>query len=226
VVYQDGDVRQHRCDLVADEGYTIETVGNGRQPLDVLARSGGPCLMQLDMVMLGMDGPELIVRLCPEPDVATRWVIAVSEAWTAEPPRPSGNEAHGSAGAHPQDESGPSGFSGSILIVDDDDAIRDSLAMLLEDEGYRVHTAANGRAALALLECIQLPALAFIDLRMPVMDGVELIEAMRNDARLARLPVVVLSAASTVAAPEGLLILRKPIGIELILDAVRKLSAR
>jgi CheY-like chemotaxis protein len=106
-------------------------------------------------------------------------------------------------------------------VVDDDADIRDTLAAILEDEGYRVHAAANGREALALLEEIERPALLLVDLRMPVMDGVELIEAMRRDPRWRDLPVIVLSAASTVTAPEGVPFLSKPVGIVTLLDAVR-----
>src|SRR5262245_60919098 len=90
------------------------------------------------------------------------------------------------AAAGPAGEGTPGAQSPSgILVVDDDPDIRDSLALLLDDAGYRVHTAGDGLQALALLEQIPRPALALVDLRMPVMDGVALIEAMRSDARWA-----------------------------------------
>jgi CheY-like chemotaxis protein len=124
------------------------------------------------------------------------------------------------------DHAGPAGGVGGpvrvILVVDDDDAIRDSLTFVLEDEGYRVHTAADGRDALAVLARIPCPALALVDLRMPVMDGVELIAAMRGDARLATVPILVLSAASTIAVPAGIPTLPKPSSVERILDAVER----
>jgi CheY-like chemotaxis protein len=109
-----------------------------------------------------------------------------------------------------------------ILIVDDDAVIRESVSFLLEDEGYCVHAAAGGRQALALLERIPRPGLALVDLRMPEMDGVELIEVLRSDARWVDLPLVVFSAASIVAAPEGVPLLRKPIGITQLLETVRR----
>jgi CheY-like chemotaxis protein len=113
----------------------------------------------------------------------------------------------------------------SILVVDDDDDVRDSVRLLLEDEGYDVHTAADGREALALLRRIPLPGLALVDLRMPVMDGVELIHAIRRDARLARLPVLAFSAGSTLAPPPGVPLLQKPIGLQRLLDAIRSHTA-
>ena len=113
----------------------------------------------------------------------------------------------------------------TILVVDDDQDIRLSLRMLLEDEGYGVHEAANGLEALGVLREIPLPSLMLVDLRMPVMDGVELIHVLRRDARFAGIPLLGLSAASTVDAPDGVTLLAKPIGIDALLDAVR-LSAR
>jgi CheY-like chemotaxis protein len=135
-----------------------------------------------------------------------------------EPPRGAGQEA--THRAHELDVGARR--APSILIVDDDDAIRTSLALLLEDEGYDVHTAADGRDALAVLARISLPSLALVDLRMPMMDGAELIEAMRRDPRYARLPVVILSAASTVAAPVDLPFLPKPVSVERLLETIRR----
>lgn len=109
----------------------------------------------------------------------------------------------------------------NILVVDDDDGVRDSLAWLLEGEGFHVDVAANGLEALARLSRAPLPNLALVDLRMPVMDGVELIEALRRDSRFQRLPVIAFSAASTVAPPAGVPLLAKPIGIDRLLAAVR-----
>ena len=108
-----------------------------------------------------------------------------------------------------------------VLVVDDDDDIRESLTWLLEEEGYRVDSAANGRDALAVLARIALPDVALVDLRMPVMDGVELIEIMRADPRYAALPVIVFSAASTVSPPAGVPFLRKPIRAAELLSALR-----
>ncbi len=116
-------------------------------------------------------------------------------------------------------------FACGVLVVDDDADIRQSVAAVLEDEGYRVHAAVHGRDALAVLDRIPRPALALVDLRMPVMDGIELIEALRRDPRWAALPVVAFSAASTVGVPAGVPLLRKPVSIEALLAAVAAHSA-
>src|SRR5436190_20649462 len=57
-----------------------------------------------------------------------------------------------------------------ILVVDDDDDVRDVLRDVLEDEGYKVCTAANGRDALDRLKAL-VPCLIVLDLMMPIMDG-------------------------------------------------------
>lgn len=108
-----------------------------------------------------------------------------------------------------------------VLVVDDDDGVRESLCWILEDAGYRVDSAANGCEALELLGRIELPAVALVDLRMPIMDGAQLIEALRNDPRYADLPVIAFSAAMMTGPPPGVPLLRKPISIDLLLSAVQ-----
>ncbi|HEX5688990.1 MAG TPA: response regulator, partial [Roseiflexaceae bacterium] len=83
----------------------------------------------------------------------------------------------------------------TVLVVDDDQAIRQMLIEALDDFGYRVLTAENGKQALGVLaEAPTLPRLILLDLMMPVMNGWEFLEQQQHDARIARIPVVVLSA--------------------------------
>jgi len=65
-----------------------------------------------------------------------------------------------------------------ILIVDDDESIRQVVRLFLEDEGFEVHTCANGQAALDVVGefC---PEIILLDLRMPVMDGYEFVSRYR-----------------------------------------------
>lgn len=82
---------------------------------------------------------------------------------------------------------------GVVLIVDDDDDIREALAMVLARRGYGAEEAANGQLALErLAEGLQ-PNLILLDLMMPTMNGWEFIKAMRQDESLARIPIVVLT---------------------------------
>jgi len=66
-----------------------------------------------------------------------------------------------------------------ILIIDDEESIRKSLAAVLEENGYLVDTAENGREAIKKSET-KIYNLALIDLRLPDMDGIELLTAMRE----------------------------------------------
>lgn len=80
-----------------------------------------------------------------------------------------------------------------VLIVDDEYAIVDALSGLLEDEGYGVRAAANGRDALARIAEAR-PGILLVDLMMPVMDGRELVATLRADPQLRTLPIILLSA--------------------------------
>ena len=88
-----------------------------------------------------------------------------------------------------------------ILIVEDEFAIREALTEFLEEEGYLVAGAANGREALAYLdETITPPAVILLDLMMPVMNGQQFIAAQQQNAALAHIPVILLSAANDAQA--------------------------
>src|SRR5687768_17128895 len=81
-----------------------------------------------------------------------------------------------------------------ILVVDNDAQARKSLLRLLASHGHVSTAVDGGRQALDFLQT-QTPRLVFIDLNMPDVDGLAVLRAVRADARLAALPVVVLTAA-------------------------------
>ncbi len=119
---------------------------------------------------------------------------------------------------------------GYILVVDDDAAIREALAEVLEDEGYQVRSAANGREALQVLRAsAAAPAVILLDLMMPVMSGWDFRVAQQQDAALAGIPVVVLSADRDVAAKAAAVraqgYLPKPVSLDSLLDAVSRYCA-
>jgi CheY-like chemotaxis protein len=82
-----------------------------------------------------------------------------------------------------------------LLLVDDEDAIRESLGEALEDDGFEVVTAANGREALEILRNQPRPSAILLDLMMPVMDGWEFRREQLNDPSLRDIPVLVISAS-------------------------------
>jgi len=86
--------------------------------------------------------------------------------------------------------------SATLLIIDDDDVVRESLAAYLEDSGFRVLQANNGQLGLQTFEQ-QTPDLVICDLRMPHMGGLELIRTL--NARAPQLPVIVVSGAGVMS---------------------------
>lgn len=83
--------------------------------------------------------------------------------------------------------------SNEILVIDDDEGIREALQLTLEMEGYTVFTAANGKVGLEFLSS-QMPRLILLDLMMPVMNGWAFLEAVEKDPVLATIPIVVMTA--------------------------------
>src|SRR6185503_16608644 len=81
-----------------------------------------------------------------------------------------------------------------VLIVEDDQDLREMMAQLLTLEGYEAATVANGREALDYLHGADRPNLILLDLMMPVMDGREFHRRMEADPALPPVPVIVLSA--------------------------------
>jgi DNA-binding response OmpR family regulator len=86
----------------------------------------------------------------------------------------------------------------SILVVDDEFDIAELLAELLATRGHCVTTAINGLLGRALLTRNDYD-LVVTDLMMPVLDGIELVQGMRADPRLAGIPVIMTSARRDVA---------------------------
>lgn len=78
-----------------------------------------------------------------------------------------------------------------ILVVDDQMGVRRLIQEVFREVGYRVATAAHGQEAMALCS-VELPSLVLLDMKMPVMDGVETLRAMRN--LYPDLPVIIMSA--------------------------------
>src|SRR5580765_7552213 len=110
-----------------------------------------------------------------------------------------------------------------VLIVEDDEDLRDMMAQMLTIEGFNAATAANGREALDYLHSTGKPNVILLDLMMPVMDGWEFRRQQKADPELAPVPVIVLSAldpprAATVDADA---FLKKPLDFDRLLDLVR-----
>jgi CheY-like chemotaxis protein len=122
-----------------------------------------------------------------------------------------------------KDPDPPAGRS-VVLVVDDDFDIREALSDVLASEGYNVLTAADGSEALETLRGGIRPAVMLLDLMMPRVSGVEVIDALRKDETLRQIPVVVCSANRGYGADDlGVLdVLRKPVSVDELLKAVAR----
>jgi DNA-binding response OmpR family regulator len=107
-----------------------------------------------------------------------------------------------------------------LLLVEDDDDVRASLADVLDLAGYAVVEASNGRHAMRAMRADP-PRLVILDLMMPVMSGWEVLEQMRADPALAEIPVCLLSAQAQIAPVEAVHVLHKPVSIDELLTVVR-----
>jgi two-component system, OmpR family, response regulator CpxR len=106
-----------------------------------------------------------------------------------------------------------------VLVVDDDDDLRTSVAEALRTEGYTVRCASNGKQALGLLFELR-PDIVLLDLVMPVMGGMEFMEHKRKDPAVASIPVVVASASRVSNLEGASAVLRKPVGMKEVFGAL------
>jgi CheY-like chemotaxis protein len=112
-----------------------------------------------------------------------------------------------------------------VLIVDDEDGIRDTLRDAFEDEGYAVAVAADGIEALQQLATVEKPCAVILDLVMPEMDGNQVWDAMQADPDLAAIPVVITTSDPS-RAPRGILTMRKPVDLGLLIATVGMFCGR
>lgn len=112
-----------------------------------------------------------------------------------------------------------------ILVVDDDDAIRDSVVEALEDAAYPVKAAHDGREALSILRRGEgRPCLVLLDLMMPVMDGWTFAREYAQDPTLANVPLCVVTAvgASGPIPADAVAVVRKPFKLKDLLEVVQQ----
>lgn len=115
----------------------------------------------------------------------------------------------------------------TILVVDDEPAICANLQALLEARGYRVVSASNGREAIELAR-EERPSLMLLDVKLPVLDGLEVCRCLKEDKPTRRIPIVMLTALDTLADVEKAVAcgaddyLTKPLDVEKLLEKVKQ----
>jgi CheY-like chemotaxis protein len=115
-----------------------------------------------------------------------------------------------------------------VMVVDDDEDLREMIALVLEAHGYRTQAAVDGVDALGQIDAGAKPALVLLDLRMPRMNGTEFLEALGARTQN-EIPVVVitgdLGGARDALAAGARTCVRKPIDMDALLDTVNQHAA-
>jgi CheY-like chemotaxis protein/anti-sigma regulatory factor (Ser/Thr protein kinase) len=198
VVDDDPDALDLLSRTLQSAGIRVVTANAGAEALHV-ARRVRPRAITLDVVMPGMDGWAVLRELKLDPE--TREIPVFMVTMTDERNR---GYALGATEflTKPVERGelvrllarhGPGGAAGRALVVDDQAESRDVLRRALEQEGWRVDEASNGRVALDRM-AEEAPALVLLDLLMPVMDGFEFVVEMRKVEAWRAIPVVVVTA--------------------------------
>lgn len=128
---------------------------------------------------------------------------------------------HSSSGAGPAEGRPPS----RVLLVEDDPATRAALASMLEERGYRVLRASDGREAIDLLRATPDVRVVVLDLVLPVMDGWRFRAEMSADPKLASIPVVAISAYGDRVASNplpGVDYFDKPLKLDAFFESIRR----
>ena len=108
-----------------------------------------------------------------------------------------------------------------ILLVEDDDELRDIVGDILEAEGYEVIPARHGQQVLDYLRGTdKLPALVLLDLMMPIVNGWECLRVLKGDERTRSVPVVLMTAHPGDRPGNADAVLRKPLHLDELLDVV------
>jgi len=221
--------------VLRESGYKVlEAAG----PEEALTKSEGYAgridLLLTDVVMPGMDGRQLADRILKtrtptavlfmsaysEPAIHERGVLPSSVNFLQKPFSPQ------ALSLKVREVLGPLRYARSVLIVDDDDALRDVLRQTLEEAGLHVQEAANGKAAVQAME--NAFDLLMIDLSMPEQDGFETMRAMRRLQPKARILAIsgrfpeLLQAAEHLGADDSL---AKPFSAEELFAVIGRLLA-
>ena len=111
-----------------------------------------------------------------------------------------------------------------LLLADDDPDIREVVPLVLEPYGYEIFVAGNGRDGLRVAREERGIELILVDLMMPLVSGAEMVAQLKEDSRLSRIPVVVLSgdnsATETARSLGAAACLRKPVELSTLVSTL------
>jgi signal transduction histidine kinase/DNA-binding response OmpR family regulator len=185
-------------------GYTVRTARRGEEALTI-ARRERPDLITLDMLMAGMDGSEVLERLKSDGETADIPVVIISIVADRENlmamgavdflPKPLEEIELLMTVERVLSRVLQGKKIGTVLVGDDDPDIVGWLRRVLEDKGFKVREAGDGEAVLeAVLQSP--PDLILLDLRMPKLDGREVITRLKLRSDTRDIPIIVITASS------------------------------
>jgi len=198
VIDDDSSARDLMTHFLIQEGYRVEVATNGQDGIR-LAKALHPVAITLDVMMPGLDGWAVlaalkgsratadipVIMLTMVNDKSTGYALGATDYLT----KPVDWERLSTV----LSRHCLSGSNCSVLVVEDDETTREVLRNGLQQAGYQVTEARNGRAGLDAVPLAR-PQLILLDLMMPEMNGFEFIEHLRQDERWRSIPVVVITA--------------------------------
>ena len=237
VVEDQDNVRGLACGVLRRQGYRVLEAGSGAEALAVCAREANAIdLLLTDVVMPGVSGPELAAKLCESiPDL--RVLLTTGYAPDKIASEIAGNPDNYLAKPFTPEELlekvrarlAETARRPTVLVIDDDDAVRAVLVKTLRNAGYRVREARDGKAGMRLVHESSID-LVITDLVMPEQEGLETVRMLRQNHP--HLSVVAMSGAfdGEFLKAAGIFgahsLLRKPIGAEDLLAVVRQLAGQ
>ncbi len=197
VIDDDPNVYDMMERILSREGLDVYGAANGKEGL-ALARKLKPVVIALDIMMPGMDGWSVLQAIRADAELKDTRVVIVSmlderplgmalgaDDYLTKPLRREQVLACIQRLVPVRD--------GYILIVEDDESLRELLQRTLIEEGWSVRIAGTGRAALDLIEQSR-PGLILLDLRIPEIDGFDVIASIRSRPEFVRVPITVMTA--------------------------------
>jgi CheY-like chemotaxis protein/anti-sigma regulatory factor (Ser/Thr protein kinase) len=206
IVDDNAATREAMRKLLTRKGFRVHMAAHWEEALR-LARELRPLAITLDVLMPGMDGWAVLTALKGDPELADIPVVLLSGLTDDQ------DKAFRLGAADyvikPVDpdrltavlQRYGSGSPAKVLIVDDDTAFRHHLRELLEEQGWQVEEAEDGRTALAYVTQ-ERPGLILLDLLMPGMDGFEFLAELQQWQEGRSVPVVVLTAKDLTATDQ------------------------
>jgi CheY-like chemotaxis protein len=113
----------------------------------------------------------------------------------------------------------------TLLIVEDEEDLREMLRDALERRGFHVATAANGQEALAMSPQIEHICLVLLDLFMPEMNGWDFFEAIKSRKEFKDVPVIITTSAPNRAPAGATRVMKKPLSLDRVVSAVQEFCA-